>query len=304
MNTILITGIHSLLGQGLLRLAPKNYRLILALHKNQSLSLPKKPLHSTPLDITHQSLVQEVFKRFKPHMVIHAAALSDVDYCEKNRTEAYRVNVEGTKYIVNACKRYNTNIMFVSSNAVFDGKKSFYSEQDFPHPLNFYGTTKLMGENIIAESGLPYVIVRLITMYGWQPKGARPNPVTWLISKLEKGEQVQVVDDVFLNPLYNIDAAHLLWRLIQEEKKGIYHVGGSETTSRYQWMIETAKTFGFDTTLITPVSSRFFAKKIAKRPRKTIYSIEKIEKELHVTPRGVREGLRAMRKEKESDSTL
>lgn len=296
---LFLTGGTSLLGAALLSKIPFDWEIILAEHKNKNVFPQRKNIKVTHLDVADIKNVFKTIDQLKPSLFLHAAALSNVDFCQKHQKEARRINVEGTRNIVKACEKNRIPLLFISSNAVFDGAKKIYSEEDKPHPVNFYGKTKNEGEKIVEESSLSWKIVRLITMYGWPPSGARQNPVTWTIEKLQNGEKLEIVSDVRLNPLYNHDAAGALWTIIKKGlNKNVYHVAGSEVVNRYQWALETAKVFGFDPLLISPVPSSFFDRKIAPRPPQTIYSIEKIKRELGFIPRGVREGLMAMRDEK------
>lgn len=298
MKKLFLTGGTSLLGKALIAETPPGWKIILAQHKHRNIFPKSKNVEPVILDVTNQAQTSVLVNRIKPQLVLHAAALSKVDFCQTHQRESWQINVEGTANIIKACEQNGIPLVFISSNAVFDGKKGSYSEKDEPNPLNFYGRTKYEGEKIVKQAKIPWIIVRLITMYGWQPKGARQNPVTWVLEKLKNGEKLKIVDDVRLNPLYNHDAAQALWTIIEKgQPKNIYHVAGGEVVNRYQWAVETARVFGFNPSLIFPVPSSFFTGKIAPRPPQTIYSIEKIKRELGIIPRGIKNGLEAMRNE-------
>ena len=299
MKKLFLTGGTSLLGVALLARIPSDWKIILAQHKHRNIFPESKNVEPVILDVTDQTRISTLIERFEPDLILHAAALSNVDFCQKHQKETWLVNVKGTRNIVKACEQSRIPLLYISSNAVFDGAKDLYGEKDKPNPVNFYGKTKYEGEKIVQKSSLPWIIVRLITMYGWPPSGTRQNPVTWTLEKLQNGEKLRIVNDVRLNPLYNHDAADALWIIIEKGRnKNIYHAAGSEVVNRYQWALETAKVFGFDPSLISPVSSSFFNRKIAPRPPQTIYSIKKIKRELGIRPKGIKEGLKAMEDEK------
>lgn len=302
MQKLFLTGGTSLLGKALIAQIPLGWRIILAEHKLKNIFHPQRNVTTVSFDVTDQSQVYTQISHHKPQIVIHAAALSNVDYCQSHPKQTWKVNVEGTKNVVNICEKLNIPLLFISTNAVFDGANhptGGYSEEDEPNPLNLYGKSKYEGEKVIKKSKVPWIIIRLITMYGWEPTGARQNPVTWVLEKFKKGKKLKIVSDVQLNPLYSHDAAAALWSIIQNGRaKNIYHVAGSEIVNRYRWALEAAKVFGFDPKLISPVPSSFFEKKIAPRPPQTIYAIEKIKRELGIIPRGIKEGLEAMKNEK------
>lgn len=298
MIKILLTGAYGLLGSGLIRNIPPGYKLLAQLHQNK-LNFPKKQnLEKLFTDIKDKKQVNTTISRLKPDQIIHAAAISDVDYCQKNQKIAWQTNVEGTNNLIAAAKKVRAKFIFISSNAVFDGKKSLYSEEDQPNPINFYGLTKYEAEKLVHASALPFTIIRLITMYGWHPPKARQNPVTWIISNLKKSEKIKIVDNIYLNPLYNLDAADLIWKIILKKKSGIYHLASEKAINRYAWALQTAKVFNFNTDLIEPVKSSFFDGIVAPRPKKTIYSVQKIKKEFNIVPRSTLDGLLNMKQTK------
>lgn len=293
---VLITGGVSLLGLGLAKTAPKNIQLFLGYHKHKPANFPPKisPIY---MEITNKKYLDGIITKLKPDIIIHTAGLSDVDYCEKNPKDAHKINVEATKTLLRLAKPFKPHFIFVSTNAVFDGTKSPYSETDKPNPINVYGKTKFDGENYVRDSGLNSTICRLITMYGWQPLGARLNPVTWKIQKLKNKEVLNMVNDRFINPLYNIEAAKAIWKMIERKSNSIFHVAGKDTKSRYRWAKLVAKVFKFDQKLIKPVASNFFDS-LAPRPKDTTFKTDKMEKILGIKPLSIKRGLERMRDEK------
>jgi dTDP-4-dehydrorhamnose reductase len=300
MQKILITGAYSLLGLGLLKtLPPQKYTLHLGIY-NHLYNIDK--LSHISLDILNLQNTREVFSKIKPDIVLHAAAISDVDYCEKNKKETIAVNINGLQNIINNCIRFKSKIIFISSNAVFNGNKSSdngYSEKDKPDPINFYGKTKLEGEQLVQKSGLPYLITRLITMYGWEPPLCRPNPVTWQLQKLKNKERLLMVTDRFINPLYNLNASQAIWSAITKNKNGIYHIAGNDKTSRYQWALEVARIFGYPESLIKPVKSELFPQ-LVNRPKDTCFNTYKMEKKLGIKPLSLQTGLKLMKSSMEN----
>ncbi len=293
MKKILITGASGLLGSGLIKTRPKDFELILVCYeKRNNYKHPK--VKNLSLDITNKNDVLEKVSKEKPNVIIHAASLGNVDLCEKEKEKARKVNVEGTENVIEAAKKIRSKIVFTSTNAVFNGQKAPYREEDKPSPLNYYGKTKYQGEIFVQKSSLPFLIVRLITMYGWPQTASRENPVTWLLSRLINKEKVKLVNDIYFNPLYNLDAAEAIWRLIQKNKTGIYHIAGKERTNRFDWGIVEAKIFGLNSSLINPVPNSFF-KDIAPRPYDTTYNISKIKKEIGFKPKSLKEGMTHMR---------
>lgn len=282
---IIFTGITGLLGRYFL--------------KNQELGYEIIGVSSKDFDIADKKQVSDFIKKVNSKVIVHAASLGNVDYCEKNPEEAYKVNVNGTQNIVDAAKKVNAKIIFLSSNAVYDGEHPPYDENKSPNPLDIYGRTKVESESAVLKSNLHYCILRLITMYGWPQPGGRANPVTWVIDSLKKGQKINVVGDIYNNHLWAGQAADVIWKIIKENISGIYNIAGADCISRYDLALKVAKVFGLDKSLINPVSSDFF-KDIAKRPKNTCFNTSKMEKDLGIKPLSVDEGLRLMKQEGET----
>lgn len=279
---IVFTGITGLLGGYFLKGQDSNFEIIGVSGKD--------------FDIKNKTEVVDFIRKINPEIIVHAASLGNVDYCEKNPTEAYKVNVEGTENIINAAKQANAKLIFLSSNAIYDGDNAPYDEKSTPNPVDVYGKTKVEGENLIKKSPLNFVILRLITMYGWPSLGGRGNPVTWIIENLKKGQRINVVNDIYNNHLYAAQAAEVIWKIIKENISGIYNIAGADCISRYDLACKVAKVFGLDESLINPVSSDFF-KDIAKRPKNTCFDTFKMEKQVGIKPLSINEGLKLMKQE-------
>lgn len=289
---ILVTGSNSLLGKALWESAPPNANLLLTDLPDKKISHPV--FACEPLDVTEKPQVTRLVKRFKPQVILHLAALSNVDFCEHHPKQAYAVNVQGTKNIIGSAKRIGAKILFTSSNGIFNGTKAPYNERHRPKPIHSYGKTKFQAEKLIQQSKIPCIITRLITMYGWPPEGARQNPVTWTLKKLENSETLHMVSDCFINPLYAASAAEAIWKLIQADLNGIYHIAGKTRVNRYTWTVEIAKTFSYDTRNIKPVASSFFPQ-LTPRPRNTCFDTRKIQKRINWKPLTLKDGLKRMR---------
>lgn len=295
---ILFTGGSGLLGEYFLKDIRKGF-FVLATYLNHKPTIDRPVNYKfTKLNITDKSAVSRLMAKFQPEIVIHAAAIGDVDFCEQNKKLTRKVNVDGTRYVAASCLKNPAKIIFISSNAVYDGKNPPYSEKDERNPLHYYGISKLQAENEIKNTVPSYVIVRLMTMYGWNAWGTRLNPVIWLIEKLSSGCQLNMATDVYNNHLYARQAAHAIWRMIEnnidcEE----YNIAGQDPLNRYEQALMVAEVFGLDRSLISPVTSNFF-KTLIPRPMNTTFDICKMKKKLGIQPIGMLEGLRAMIEEK------
>jgi len=163
MERLLLTGASGLLGSKIVELAREDYESI-PLHNT-------KPLHpnSLKLDITDQNQVFSLFSKLEPDIVIHTASETNVDKCEAQREQAWRINVEGTHNIAFACSKVGAKLVYISTDYVFDGEKGNYEEEDEPNPMDYYGVTKLEGENQVISHCKNYAILRTSVLYGWHP---------------------------------------------------------------------------------------------------------------------------------------
>lgn len=289
---VLVTGGTGLIGRYLLRQLKAQTETVATYFRNRRFERIRdiKYYH---LDVTMGKEVLELFKAERPNVVVHTASIGSVDYSENHQDEARLVNVGGTKNVVAAAMACNAKFIFISSNSVFSGENPPYKEQDPPNPINYYGQLKLEGERIVAASGLRYAIVRPILIYGWNDPNGRPNPVTWLLSKLKNGQQVKIVDDVYCNPLLASNCAEALCSIILNDEEGVYHIAGRDRINRFDFALKAAEAFGLDYGLIVPVKSSYF-KNIAPRPKDTTHSTKKMQDELGVRPIGIEEGLKIM----------
>ena len=294
---VFITGGTGLLGHSLIASAPMGIDVACTFFPEGQEDAIAGDCEKYYIDIKDEKTVVRVVEGVRPDCIIHTASLANVDYVEKNKEEAKTVNLGGTSNIIKACKLVGAKLLYISSNAVFDGTNPPYAEEDAVNPINYYGELKAEEEQLVKKSGLDYAIIRAILMYGWNLPTERKNPVTWLIDALKAGNDISMVDDIFCNPLLVNDCTDVIWKVVTLNKKGTYHVGGRDEMSRYEFACMTAKVFGFSENRIKPVKNSFFTG-IAPRPRNTTYKTDKIQKELNVYPMGVREGLSRMKETK------
>lgn len=289
---ILITGGTGLMGKGLEETAPAAYK-ILSVHQRDYAVEDSRVQHLV-LDIRNQRKVDALFARRRFDAVIHAAGIASVDYVEKHYGESFESNLLGTLNITAACRRLDIPLIYISTNAVFDGTKAPYRESDPFNPVNKYGHIKVECEKLVRETLERFTIVRPILMYGWNHGVCRPNPATWIFEKLLRGETVHLVDDVYENPLYNLQCGQALWEIVKRRIGGVFHFAGGEVVNRYEFALKLAEVFGLDKSLLVPVKSSFFPS-IAPRPKDTTFDTRRMEKELSIKPLTVEEGLRSMK---------
>lgn len=244
------------------------------------------------LDICNKSQVAYIFERTKPDVVIHCAAVGSVDYSESHYDETRQVNVLGTENLLKASNA-KTLFVYISTNAVFSGNNSPYSEDDNRNPVNAYGRIKREAENVV-KMYRNWLIVRPFLLYGYPYLGGRGNWLIAILDKLSKGQIVQLVDDTYWQPSLAWDVAQAIWRLIQPDiGRGVYHVASDDRMSLYTFGLKIAKEWGYDIGLIEPISSKKLNLK-AMRPVDTTFKLDKIHG-LGIYLRSVEEGLKVLK---------
>ena len=289
---VLITGGTGLLGKALLETVPAGIQVLATSHR---LPAPKEwQERFTPLDLRQETAVGELLERFKPQVVIHTASIGGVDEAERDPDAVRQVNVDGTEAILQSCRKTGAALIHISSNAVFDGSAPPYREDSPLRAVNLYGQIKIEAEHLVASSGVPHLIVRPILMYGWPFKGGRGNAVTRWLEKLERGEPVEVAEEIVSMPLWVGDCARTVWGGVLKERRGIVHAAGADRVDLVRFAREVCSVFGCDPERVRPVGSRQLVG-LAPRPKDTSFVIERLRSEFGIEPAGIREGLTLMR---------
>jgi dTDP-4-dehydrorhamnose reductase len=204
------------------------------------------------LDVTNREHVVSEIQKVQPDVVIHCAALTDVDGCEQDPTKAAAVNDQGTGNIVLACKQVNAIMVYVSTDFVFDGKTDRpYNEADIPNPINVYGKTKLAGENGVANGLDRFFIIRTSWMFGLHGK----NFVKTILRLAREQGKLAVVDDQTGSPTYARDLAGKITELMKTDKYGLYHISNSGQTTWYGFACDILAMAGLDEIVIKATTS-------------------------------------------------
>jgi dTDP-4-dehydrorhamnose reductase len=236
------------------------------------------------LDITADRDVRKLVESVRPDVVIHAAAMSRPDECDKNRNRCSMVNTAATKTLLASTKYiYNdAHFIYISSDFVL-GDDGPHDENAPTKPLNYYGMTKLAGERVMWDCGMKYTIVRPVFLYGEIWDGMRPTFLHWVKKSLEAGKQIKVVDDQRRMPSYAGDICAGIASIIERKKTGIFHLAGEEVLSPYAMAVQLADLFSLDKALIEAVTADTFPEPV-RRPRTGGLRIDKAKRELDFSP--------------------
>jgi len=238
-------------------------------------------------DITDKISGENHIEEYRPDVLINLAAITDVDGCEDAKELAERVNAHGAGILADLCRERNVRFVHISTDYVFDGKKTIpYKEDDPPNPMCVYGTTKLMGERAVLDRNPSSLIIRAQWLYG---KGGE-NFITKVVKIARQTGALRVVNDQKGSPTYAKDLAEPLVSLIEKGKTGIYHLANSGSCTWFDFAGEIFRLLEIDV-VITPISSDELERK-AKRPLYSVFDMWKFQKDTGMKMRPWQEALR------------
>ena len=257
MKKVLVTGAKGMLGQDICPLLEQRNYLVIKTDVDN-------------MDITKLENIKDIFNKERPDIVIHCAAYTNVDKAEEDIETARLINATGTENLAKVCKDFNAEMVYVSTDYVFDGHGTRpYLPTDKPEPLNNYGLTKLEGEEAVKNNLEKYYICRTSWLYGHHGK----NFVETMLSLANKPE-LKVVDDQLGCPTWTVELANAIINIIENKTYGIYHTCGSNSTSWYGFAKEIFELSGLQVNL-KPCKTDEFPRP-AKRPAYSIMDNEGI----------------------------
>jgi dTDP-4-dehydrorhamnose reductase len=266
---ILVTGASGLLGLNLALSAAKRDHLVFGTVKEHVLRTDA--FRTIQTDLLVPGAVESLLDQTQPDWVIHCAAMANVDACEADPEQALKVNSELparlAAYVARGGAR-QARLVHISTDAVFDGQRGGYGEEDTPNPLGVYARTKLEGERGVADAN-PQAIIARVNLFGWSLSGGR-SLGEFFFYNLSAGKRVLGFTDVFFCPILASDIAPILLQMLEMQLCGLYHVVSRECTSKYEFGVRVARRFGLDESLITPASVEEAGLKATRSPNLTL----------------------------------
>lgn len=252
MSRILVTGVSGLLGLNFaMKVHGKVHQVIGVANTTPLTGVDFKCLQ---VELTETGVIEQLVEQEKPDLILHCAAIANVDACEANPGLAAEVNSVLPGRIAESAGRHGIQMIHISTDAVFDGARGYYSEDDEPNPLSVYARTKLGGENAVIAVN-PQALVTRVNFYGWSTSGQR-SLAEFFFNNLSAGKSVFGFTDVFFCPLEVTTLAETLLELAATGSSGIFHVVSSECISKYDFGRRLADEFNLDGGLIQPASVR------------------------------------------------
>jgi dTDP-4-dehydrorhamnose reductase len=216
------------------------------------------------LDLADREQVEQVVAEFAPDAVVNAAAMTNVDACERDPERAFTVNALGVRWLAQATARRGGHVVHVSTDYVFDGEANrAYDEWDAVHPISEYGRSKLGGEVELAQHAASWATVRTSWVFG--RRGT--DLVSWAFGAFDRGELDGVLADQVSIPTYAPDLANLLARFAVERRQGMFHVtSGGEAVTRHELIVTALRARGADPSGVAPIDAADLDRPAA-RPR-------------------------------------
>lgn len=245
---VLITGASGLLGAHLMAGLSRHYD-VAGIDRNPWWG--DAPLDVLTGDLQEPGFLRKAVDAAAPDILIHCAALTNVDACEQDPARAYAANAALTRDLVRAVPA-RCLLVYLSTDAVFAGDRPFAAEQDLRCPRTVYGRSKVHGEWETILAGPNHLIVRT-NFYGWS-SGRKTTAGEWLYRCLERQEPVTLFTDFFFTPIYVVDLVERLARLLEHPYRGLIHVAGAERLSKHAFGTLMAEMGGFSTAAVRPGS--------------------------------------------------
>jgi dTDP-4-dehydrorhamnose reductase len=271
---ILVTGASGLLGLNF------GLQMVTA---HEIIGVDRSKLAGTPFrlikaDLLDPDVEHRILDEVRPDAVIHTAANANVDSCESDPAGARQLNSDLPGELAKSCAERGIRMIHISTDAVFDGTKDgIYTESDIPNPMGVYTQTKLDGEKAVLAT-MPDAAVARVNFFGWSLSGTR-SLSEFFFNNLSAGRHCNGFTDVYFCPMFVGDLAETLIKMLAHKLSGIYHVTGSEVLSKYDFGLLIARKFGFDKSLVIPISVEESGLK-AKRSHNLRMSIHKLSTDL------------------------
>jgi dTDP-4-dehydrorhamnose reductase len=286
LEKVLVIGATGLVGSTLLDTNSDKYQLLGTYNNN-----PKQGL--IHLDVTNKKEVSEVIERVSPKIIIDAHVYKNMDLCETQPEKSWNVNVLGSKNVWEVCNKIGAKYIFISTDSVFDGMKSLYTEDDVTSPLNVYGKNKEEMENILKASNSDYIIIRTSSLYGNRSSCGKVSFIQWLNEEIKKGSVIQLINDQYTTPTLVDDLADIILDLCEMNSFGIFNIAGPDCVTKYDFALNICKEFDLDSSILKPIS-HLKINQIAIRPKRVKLSLNKIYNLIQRYPIDIKNGLKIL----------
>jgi dTDP-4-dehydrorhamnose reductase len=258
---LLLTGASGFLGYNFLQQDLSAWDVFAITNQRKYSFVNAQPVNS---NIAHEQLIKEAFNYVNPHAVIHLAAISNANFCEEHEGLSNQINVNATVLLAQLCAEKNIPFVFTSTDLVFDGQQGNYTENALVNPLSIYGKQKAEAEQRVFEVYPNACVLRMPLMFGNGGLYAQSFMQPFLY-KLQQGDSLQLFTDEYRSVVGGGSAAGGILLALENNWQGLYHLGGKERLSRYDFGLLLCNAFGINPSLIIPTLQKE-VKMAAPRP--------------------------------------
>lgn len=287
---LLITGVSGLLGNNLAYYFKGRYE-VLGLYYSYPVDIGG--INTEKCDVSDEGSIKKIINEFSPSVIIHCASLTNIDQCEADKNHTKKINVLSTRNIVSNTAEKDIKLVYISTDAVYDGIKGNFSESDRVSPLSYYGVSKYEGEMEIKKAA-DYLIFRT-NIFGWNIQDKK-SLGEWMLEGLKSNKEINCFKDVYFSSIYTFEFARVIDIAIREDLNGTYNCGASDMCSKYEFAEKIADCFGLDKKLIKPISIDEFDFK-AKRGKQLTLNVDKLQKKLNYKLPSINQSVEAFYKD-------
>lgn len=272
-KNMLITGVSGLLGNNLAYYFRDKYE-VLGLYNSHPVTI--KGVYTEKCELSYPDNIKKIIFEYNPLIIIHCASLTDIDECEVDKTTTKRINVLATKNIVDEVMNNDVKLIYISTDAVYDGVKGNFLEDDGINPQNCYGVTKYEGELEVLRKENSLVL--RTNLFGWNIQN-KNSLGEWILEEVKGKRRINCFRDAYFSTIYTMELARVIDISVKKNLSGVYNCGSSDRCSKYEFALKIVGFFGLDKALITPISIDEFDFK-ARRGKKLTLDVNKLENAL------------------------
>lgn len=273
---VLITGANGFLGQHLTIFLANHGFSVIATGKGDCRIPNNFTITYHSVNLKNKAAVLQMVELYQPEIIIHTAALSKPDECENDKPACILNNVTATAYLVEAANKIGAKFIYVSTDFIF-GEDGPHVEDATPNPLNFYGESKLMAEQLVKASAKNFAIIRPVFIYGQVWDGLRPSFLHWVKNNLDQEKTIKVVTDQQRTPTYVIDICNTLKYISLNNVNDVFNIAGNEIISPYLMALKVAEVLQLNQSLIVPVTADTFIEPVLRAKRSGLIINKAIE---------------------------